>query len=376
MRSGGMLFILLAPVDWAVLTLLVCVELVGRVWRRLSPERPPLFPLCRPECSFIVGTWHGKHLLTQSLPALLRAVKNHGGNHEVIVVVDYESTDGTEEYVRQAFPEVKIVVGDHPLYYSGASRMGIKTATQDIVVLINNDSIVHESFIAPLIAPFNDPDVFGVASQVTDSDGSPETGKTRIHFNGCDFNWVHEPVSISDPSYCAVSWLHRGALALDRRKYCWLRGLDELYDPVYFEDADLSYRAWKVGWKCILSLNSRIAHKHQLEAPSAAQNFLHMIVRRNANVFCWKNINDLPMLILHFVKSGVRRLGRARRSDRGTGLELRALLGALKRLPVIIRRRLRIAPWIVRSDREVFRLAETTLCPSSDHQPAKTHLWQ
>jgi GT2 family glycosyltransferase len=364
--------LLLASVDWIVLMVLVCVELVGRAWRRISPDCPPVFPPCRPECSFIVGTWHAKQALTQSLPALLQAVRSHGGDHEVILVVDYESRDGTEEYVRRTFPEVKIVVGDHPLYFNGASRLGIKTATRDIVVLVNNDVLVDESFVAPLIAPFNDPNVFGVASHMAESAGFGETGKTTIHFNGCDFNWVHDAVVASDPPYCAVSWLHRGALALDRRKYHLLGGLDDLYDPLYFEDADLSYKAWKVGWKCVFSSKSRVTHNHRLEVSSAAQNFLHMVVRRNATIFFWKNINNLRMLLVHFGKSSVKRACRAKRAGRGSRIELHAFFAALKRLPIIVRRRLRIARWIVRSDREVLAWQKQPFVPwEEEWRPAK-----
>lgn len=364
-KRRGMFFTLfLAPLDWVVLAILVCVELVGRVWRRVAPEHPPKFPLCQPECSLVMATWHGKDAVKQSLPALMRAVRLHGGNHEVIIVLDYESADGTEQYVRQFFPEVKIVVADHPMYFNGASRLGIARSTRDIVILINNDTIVDEGFLAPLIGPFRDPDIFGVASHVTESGEFGETGKTHVEFNGCDFNWAHERLAPSSPPYCTVPWLHRGAFALDRRKYHWLRGLDDLFDPFYFEDADLSYRAWKVGWRCLFSLNSRVTHKHILAMPSAADEFLSMIVRRNANIFFWKNIDDLPMLLRHFGNSGVRSLHRCNGDRRALGVELHAYFATLKRLSKIVRRKLRIARWIIRNDRETLRLAQSPVRPT------------
>ena len=89
---------------------------------------------------------------------------------------------------------------------------------------------------------------------------------TTAYFDDSDLKWDHQPVSSAnkDQSYCPVLWLHRGAVAVDHRKYLWLGGLDGLYDPFYLEDADLSYRAWKVGWRCLLSFGSRVSHRHHI----------------------------------------------------------------------------------------------------------------
>ena len=61
--------LLLAPVDWILMCVLLCAELVGRLWRLISPVHVPSFPLCRHDCSFVIVSWHGKNSLAQSLPA-------------------------------------------------------------------------------------------------------------------------------------------------------------------------------------------------------------------------------------------------------------------------------------------------------------------
>src|ERR1700730_9330595 len=351
--------LLLAPVDWILMCVLLCAELVGRLWRLICPVHVPSFPLCRHDCSFVIVSWHGKNSLAQSLPALLQAARHHGGDHEVIVVLDHESNDGNRELLEKNFPDVVLVQAPRSLYFGAATRLGIRKATRDIVVLINNDTIVDEDFLAPLLKPFEDPVVFGVASQVRDSSApGRETGKTRAYFKGGDIAWVQESISTAEYSqdYCPVSWLHRGALTLDRRKYHWLRSLDDLYDPGYFEDADLSHRAWKVGWKCLLAVNSRVSHQHQFKVPRGGEEFIHLIVRRNAYVFFWKNIDDVPMLVKHCLTSVSRRMRRARASGISGKLEMRSFLAALKRLPVILRRRLVAARSAIRTDREIFEL--------------------
>ncbi len=354
-----LLLILLAPVDWILMCVLLCAEVIGRLWRLISPVRVPSFPVCRHDCSFVIVSWHGKNSLAQSLPALLQAARHHGGEHEVIVVLDHESNDGTTELLEKNFPDVVLVQAQRSLYFGAATRLGIRKATRDIVVLINNDTIVDEDFLAPLLKPFEDPAVFGVASQVRASSGpGRETGKTRAYLRGGDITWVQEAILAGEDrrDYCPVSWLHRGAVTLDRRKYHWLRSLDDLYDPGYFEDADLSHRAWKVGWKCLLALNSRVSHNHQFKVPHGGEGFLRFIVRRNAYVFFWKNIDDVPMLVKHCLTSVSRRMRRTRASGIGERVEMRSFIAALKRLPVILRRRLVAARSAIRTDREIFEL--------------------
>ena len=354
-----LLILLLAPVDWILMCVLLCAELVGRLWKLISPVHVPSFPLCRHDCSFVIVSWHGKNSLAQSLPALLQAARHHGGDHEVIVVLDHESNDGTRELLQKNFPEVILLQAQTSLYFGAATRLGIQKATRDIVVPINNDTIVDEDFLAPLLKPFENPAVFGVASQVCVSSGpGRETGKTRAYFKGGDIVWVQEAILSGEDSrdYCPVSWLHRGAVAVDRQKYLWLLGLDDLYDPGYFEDADLSHRAWKAGWTCLLALKGRVSHKHQLKVPHGGEDFLHFIVQRNASIFFWKNINDIPTLMKHCVGSVSRRMRRARVSGIGEAVEIRSFLAALKRLPMLLRKRLVAARTSIRTDQEIFAL--------------------
>ena len=354
-----LLLLLLAPVDWIVMCVLVCAELTGRLWRLVSPKRPPSFPPSRHDCSFAIVSWHGKNSLACSLSALLQANRHHGGDHEVIVVLDHESSDGSREFLQKRFPEVILVEAERSLYFGAATRLGIQKATRDIVVLLNNDTIVDEDFLAPLLKPFEDPAVFGVASQVTASSATGrETGKTRAYFKGGDITWVQEAILAADDrqDYCPVSWLHRGAMALDRRKYLWLLGLDDLYDPSYFEDADLSHRAWKAGWTCLLAFKSRVSHEHQVRIPHFGDEFVYFVVRRNAYIFFWKDITDLPMLVKYCISSALRRIRQVRVSGISEAVEIWGFAAALKRLPVILRRRLVAARSAIRTDREIFEL--------------------
>jgi GT2 family glycosyltransferase len=356
--QGALLLLLLAPVDWLVLAALFCAELISRLWQKIAPRTPPAFPPCRPECSFVILSWNSQSMLAESIPPLLEAVQKDGGKHEVIVV-DNHSTDGTDEYIKRHFPEVRLVSSKENLYFGAGTRLGIEAATRDVLVLMNSDTIVRPGFLSPLLTALRDPATFGVASQVlVPGQQSPETGNTHAHFKGTDIKWTHGPVSaLESGSRHPVFWLHRGLFALDRRKYIWLGGFDPVYDPLYMEDIDLSYRAWKVGWNCLLVVDSQVSHHHHLNTPIAAgEAFLRTIVHRNQYVFFWKNINDLSITAKHMWRSVWTRVRRARAPGGAIGEEIRSLFGAVERLPWVVAGRIVMSRSTVRSDREVFAL--------------------
>jgi GT2 family glycosyltransferase len=356
--KAGYILIFLMPLDWLLSACLVAAELAGRLLRRIAPRKAPEFPVPKQECSFVLLSWNSQSMLEKSLPALVEALKNDGGRHEVIIV-DNHSTDGTKEFVRRKFPEIRLIASEKNLYFGAGTRLGIEAATRDILVLMNNDTVVRPGFLPPLLAALCDPGVFGVASKVTSTPGKPlETGNTSARFNGTDVEWQHNPIPIRpEKGACPVLWLHRGVFAIDRRKYQWLGGLDGLYDPLFLEDVDLSYRAWKVGWRCVLALDSEVFHRHHLVTPRAGEGFLHMIVRRNQYIFFWKNVNSVPMLIKNSLYATGRRMRRAGSQNIGPLREVHSFFAALKRLPGILSRRLSLSRQSIRSDEEVLAIA-------------------
>jgi beta-1,4-mannosyl-glycoprotein beta-1,4-N-acetylglucosaminyltransferase len=346
------------PAAWLVGAMVTVSELICRALRKLAKRPAPLVPPRDPSrCSIVIVTWEGKDLLAESLPPLLSAVRSQGGDHEILVV-DNGSTDGTEEYLREHFPEVRVVRSEKNLYFGGGNNLGVRNANNDIVVLLNNDMIVHEDFLQPLLSGFHSRDTFAVASQVFLADPSKrreETGKTRIAFRGGDLDWRHETIVPSDENqkYIPVLWGHGGAVALDREKFLWLQGFDPLFDPFYVEDADLSYSAWKVGWQCVLATESKVVHKHRSSTSRFGHQFIGQIVRRNQLLFLWKNFGDVGKLFVHFFCLPRILVRRAGTPGIGIRLEVLAFAGAAKRLAIVLKRKLWLARSVVRTDEEI-----------------------
>jgi len=346
----------LLPVDLTVGVSLLGAQFASFILRVLPGSKKTLSPLLPPHTATVtiqILTWDGRSLLEEFLPSVVAAA----GNHEVLVV-DNGSSDDSVAFLKSRFPRVRILRLDRNYGYSEGNNRGMKHAKTDVVVLLNNDMAVDPGFLGPLLKPFSDPSVFAVASQIAMAEKSKarfETGKTRARFESGLFYLWHDAVAPREESLEAlpVFWAGGGACAIDRRKFEMLGGFDgALYQPFYVEDTDLSYQAWKRGWKALMAPASRVIHKHRgTTSPRFGELFVNNTTRRNHYLFVWKNVTDGRMLLEHIFRLP-RIHGRAI-SQYGPAFEYRAYLRAVLRLPRAIRRRLAEGRYRTVADREI-----------------------
>jgi len=315
-----------------------------------------LAPGSRPLATVQILNWNGKDLLRGCLQSVLGAIEEAGGEHRVLVV-DNGSTDGSVALVRSEFPQVELLALDRNYGFVEGNNRAVERVRTGIVVFLNNDMIVDRGFLAPLLDGFTDPCVFAVTSQIFFSDPQrrrEETGKTRATFNRGFLEVWHDEIDAADEErgMIPVFWAGGGSCAFDRQKYLQLGGLDGVYAPLYVEDTDISYRAWKRGWKCLLAPGSRVVHKHRA---TSSRRFTHRFVdntiRRNLYLFIWKNIRDLRMLAEHILNLP-RIHARSIMATDGP-FEVQAFVRAVLRLPIAVSRRIFYDPEALLTDADV-----------------------
>ena len=349
----------LLPIDLFVAALLLAAQAAS--WPLLIFKRfiAATGPVNTSAVTIQILNWDGKHLLEEFLPSVVSAA----GRHEILVV-DNGSTDGSVDFLKSRFPQVRVLELDKNYGFSIGNNRGIDTVNTDVVVLLNNDMAVEPEFLEPLLKPFADPAVFAVASRITVPDPAKsrqETGKTRARFeNGMFYLW-HDTVEqaadsdVERSGALPVFWAGGGACAIDRRKFAAIGGFDSLYHPFYVEDTDLSYQAWKRGWRCMFAPASRVLHKHRATSgPRFGDLFVNNTTRRNHYLFTWKNVTDSGMLVEHLARLPSIH-GRAI-AQFGAAFEVRAYLRACLRLPLAILRRLSNVRTYVLNDRDVLGL--------------------
>jgi len=337
-------------VDLAVGASLLGAQLLALFMKSRRPL-PAMRPPQTASVTILILSWDGRPLLEEFLPSVLEAA----GNNEVLVV-DNGSKDDSVEFLKARFPKVRVLQLDRNYGYSGGNNRGLKHVTTDLVVLLNNDMAVDPGFLQPLLKPFSEPDVFAVASQIAMADKSRpriETGKTRARFDSGLFYLWHDPIAAHEEALDSlpVFWAGGGACAIDRRKFEMLGGFDSLYQPFYVEDTDLSYQAWRRGWRSLIAPASRVTHKHRgTTSPRFGELFVNNTTRRNHYLFVWKNVTDLGMLLEHL--AGLPRIHGRAISQYGAAFEFRAYLRAFLRLPMAMWRRLASRHQVL-DDREI-----------------------
>jgi GT2 family glycosyltransferase len=208
--------------------------------------------------SVIVVNWNGKELLTDCL-ASLRAQTLPGVE---LIVVDNGSTDGSAEFVRQSFPDFKLIQLDENLGFAGGNNAGIRQACGEWIALINNDAVAEPDWLECLYrAVRGNEQVGSAASRVVLTSGALDSPGEELTIAGVPYKRGHgkapggiflKPAEVFGASGCGV--LLRRSM-LDR-----IGLLDEDFFCIY-EDGDLNFRARLAGFHCIYVPEAVILHR-------------------------------------------------------------------------------------------------------------------
>lgn len=312
--------------------------------------------------SIIVPNYNGEELLKRNLPRVIDVVLSYKrGNVEVIIVDDW-STDSSVDYIKSEIENIKntykksninlrLLVNSRNLGFSSTVNKGAKEAKGELIILLNTDVIPEKGFLDPLVKHFKDPKVFAVGCL----DKSIEDGKVVLRGRGVG-GWqkgflTHARGNVDKTS---TLWVSGGSGAF--RKSIWeeLGGFDELYNPFYWEDVDLSYRALKSGYKILFEPKSVVVHEHEKGSirkkysPSAIKT----IAYRNQFIFVWKNATDLDLQFLHVLLLPYQLLKALIRKD---WFFFIGLFEAFILLPKIIKSSFKAKMLFIKTDKEIVK---------------------
>lgn len=200
----------------------------------------------KPRLSIVVPTWNRKDLALTCLDSIAR----QGFEHAETLLVDDGSTDGTSDAVTRNFPDARVLRTVKNRGFACAVNAGIREASADLVLLLNNDMTLAPGFLqrmadaagapgaalfAPLVLFRDEPGIIYSAGDRQRANGRPESIGFRQRLD-----------AFSQPE--GIFGVSAGA-GLYRREVFDRVGLFDERFIAYFEDADLTFRARLAGFR-------------------------------------------------------------------------------------------------------------------------------
>jgi GT2 family glycosyltransferase len=244
--------------------------------------------------SIIVVNWNGQRFLEDCLSSLCRQTYTK----REIILVDNGSMDSSVLYVKENFPDVKIVELRDNTGFTGGNAAGLKSSDGEFVALVNNDTRADDQWLENLVQPMLDNSTVGIcASKLLFEAGrtinSAGDGLTTAAV-GLNRGLGKDGALFSNPEFVFGAC---GAAVLYRRRMLDEIGFFDEHFFLYDEDTDLNFRAQLAGWKCVYVPTAIVYHKSN--ATSGRLSDVHVYYHSRNLEFVWlKNMPSTLMLRL------------------------------------------------------------------------------
>ncbi len=241
--------------------------------------------------SLVMAFYNDEKLLKKNLPKIMEVVST---NKDIIletIVVDDGSTDDGAKYVKDNYPQIKIIKHKFNRGVAFAFNTGVRMAKGDLILMVSTDMLPDKNILSYLLPHFNDENVFAVSFH--ESGLGPEKATWRDGL--LQFKQRKEPDEINNTFY-----VRKGEGIFRRRIWMELGGMDDkLFLPFYWEDLDLSYRAAKKGYKVLWEPRALVKHEHWGSIGKWPKPYVEKMEQIHMLFFIWKNIHSESMVKRH-----------------------------------------------------------------------------
>ena len=161
-----------------------------------------------------------------------------------IIVVDDGSTEPITKAIPKLFPQVKLLCNENNLGFALTVNKGIKAATHDLILLLNNDiRLPNPRWLKVMVDSLNEYNLDMTA---------PAGGRMDSH-------WNYQPGEAKkrgDRFAYLVGW----CLLVRRKVFDKIGLIPENFGKGFFEDVLFGYRAKKAGFKLDITENINVEH--------------------------------------------------------------------------------------------------------------------
>jgi GT2 family glycosyltransferase len=274
-----------------------------------------------PLVSIIIPNWNGRHHLETCLSSL----RNQSFTEFEVILVDNDSSDGSQKFVLENFPEVRLIELDSNLGFTGGCNAGFEAALGAFIVLLNNDTETDSNWLSSLVDAFSrnaDAGVLASRIMLFDRRDHFHSAGDCYSIDGIPGNrgvWQKDLDQYSEEEEVFSAC---GAAAAYRRTM-----IDEigfLDDDFYFscEDVDMGWRAHLAGWRVVYVPDAVVYHKLKATGGSVTGSYYD---GRNFLYLVWKNYpwSLLRSHLFRIMRAQLRITWKALKSWRGEAARAR-----------------------------------------------------
>ncbi|MBO1905792.1 glycosyltransferase family 2 protein [Microvirga sp. 3-52] len=215
------------------------------------------------DVSIIIVNWNKSELTLTCLRSI--AENTFGVTYEVIVIDNGSDADQISS-LRQvcATYQAHLIELKQNLFFGEANNIGAEFARGATLLLLNNDVIVPAGYILPLLDTLNNAYCAGaVGPKFIYPDGRLQEAGAYIRPDGWSIQHGKADASahvISMNGPHIVDYCSAACLLIRRDVFLRAGGFDPLFDPAYFEDADLMFRLRSGGLFTYLCTDVTVVH--------------------------------------------------------------------------------------------------------------------
>jgi GT2 family glycosyltransferase len=232
--------------------------------------------------SIIIPSYNGKEMLI----GCIQSIRDYTDLPYEIIVVDNGSKDGTADFcVKEKITFVSI---PNNRGFPVACNLGMKIATGDNLLLLNNDIIVSHNWLSNQLACLYSNEEIGIVGPYTNYASGKQLlpssydGIPQFHEKALQYNQPNAQLWQPIERIVGLCFLIKRTL-FEKIGY-----LDEQFSPGHYEDDDYCYRARKAGFKLMVAGDVMIHHYGSVSFQRQDPEKLQGLIDRNHQIFISK----------------------------------------------------------------------------------------
>jgi GT2 family glycosyltransferase len=254
------------------------------------------------DCTLFILSYQGLHHLEALLPSVDALIEASPAYKVKVVVIENGKDTSSELFVKKEYPNFEFFYAPENDFLFSFNAY-VQKAQSPFVFILNNDLRLDPNILNVSI-PYlkNGPQLFAVTCTLMDWEGQhlQEAVKTASVKKG----WLYlqtETLLSKSPTYsfnaCGGASIYRTEM------FNALGGFDPLYRPAYYEDTDLSHRAWNRGWPTINVPGAVVWHRTGGSWKNIQKkNELERMIHRNKIIGMIRNTRSEGFLVDFFLR--------------------------------------------------------------------------